>query len=86
MQADAYAALNAGATATATDVVIIFTGIDEYFQKSELNTGPVTSDEVISAINETLSIAYEAGARKYVICLCRHCCIANNSSCIVACG
>ena len=65
MQAEAYAALNADSTASGTDTVIIFTGIDEYYQKLELKTGTPTPDDIISAVNESLSIAYTAGARKY---------------------
>ena len=65
LQAEAYAALNADATATGTDTVVIFTGADEYYQQIALGTSPPSSEDVISAVNETMSLAYTAGARRY---------------------
>ena len=61
MQAEAYAALNS--VAPPTDTVVIFTGVDEYYQQISLKTGAPNTTDVISAISTALSTAYDAGAR-----------------------
>ena len=63
LQAQSYATLNAYA-APRTDTIVIFTGIDEYFQQVELGTEAPNTTDVISAISTALSTAYDAGARK----------------------
>lgn len=63
MQAQSYASLNAYA-APRTDTVVIFTGVDEYYQQVGLGTGNGNTTDVISAISTALGIAYSAGARE----------------------
>lgn len=63
MQAQAYAALN-GEAAPLTDVVVIFTGVDEYYQQTSVGTGAPNVTDVIDAIDLALRTAYDAGARK----------------------
>lgn len=63
LQAQAYASLNAFAAPT-TDTVVIFTGVDEYYQQAGLGNGTPNTTDVISAISTALSTAYSAGARE----------------------
>ena len=63
LQALSYAALNSYSAPT-TDTVVIFTGIDEYFQQVALGTGSPNTTDVISAISTALTTAYSAGARE----------------------
>ena len=63
LQAQSYATLNAYA-APRTDTIVIFTGVDEYFQQVALDTGAPNATDVISAISTALATAYDAGARE----------------------
>ncbi len=63
LQAQSYASLNSYAAPT-TDTIVIFTGVDEYYQQVGIGTGSPNTTDVISAISSALSTAYNAGARE----------------------
>lgn len=65
-QAQSYASLNAYAAPT-TDTVVIFTGVDEYYQQVGLGSGSANTTDVISSISSALTTAYTAGARDFVV-------------------
>ncbi|KAK9865626.1 hypothetical protein WJX84_011701 [Apatococcus fuscideae] len=66
-QAQGYIALHGGSI-NAADIVLIFIGTNDYmFSQPPGNYSTPPVDQVIAAIHETMMLAYQAGAQRFVL-------------------